>query len=568
MRLNKGIVLILFVLLVADICYLLYPVTQHTSINIVLQRLNIAKSVPLWVAIAIFCLLWIMLEIDVRRQKHTNAHGSAHYATQKEARSFLHHTFLRRRKTDKSSLLVLGKYKGKVISLTEKQQESNVLLTASIGAGKSSRVIIPNLLREQGARSLFISDVKGELSRLTSGAVARYHEVWIFAPMSPKESVSYNPLSFIQTVEDAQELAACWVSNTGKSDEQYWANVAKKLIVAVMLHLKEAEPNADFSRVADMLCNLSYEELKSTLLNSTSVTAKNEVQTFFDYLTLNPKLIGSVMTDISTRFQLLVSDQVKAVTSRNDIDFTAMTERPIALYLSIPRRYAERYQPLLACFMMQMFSVWEQIASTTGQLPRGIMCYLDEFANLGYIPNISGYISTARSSRIALLIVLQSFNQLDEKYGQEVRKNILSQTTTHLLLSGAGMEETEYYSQRIGNSTIQKETESISPSENIFTNAISKTKDETGRRLLMSDEIRTMLTNRMLMIPSTSAPILLQTTPYFSDRSLKDLVKIVPPKQKGSLPIQHELNEELNAKTQEKIKEETTEKEQLFFLDE
>lgn len=566
MRSNRGIILVLCMLLIADIGYLLYPLVQHTSIDNAMQQFNITTSVPMWIALAIFGLMWLMLEIDVRRQKQTNAHGSAHYATHKEAKSFLHHTFLRRRKTNKSSkssLLVLGKYKQQIISLTEKQQESNILLTASIGAGKSSRVIIPNLLLEKGSRSLFVSDAKGELSRLTSGAVARYHEVWIFAPMSPRESASYNPLRFIQTVEDAQELAACWVSNTGKSEEQFWANVAKKLMVAVMLHLKEAEPDAAFSRVADMLCSLTYEELKSALLTSPSRAAKNEIRTFFDYLALNPKLIGSVMTDISSRFQLLVSDQVKAVTTRNDIDFAAMTAHPIALYLSIPRRYAERYQPLLACFMMQMFSVWEQIASTTGQLPRGIMCYLDEFANLGYIPNISGYISTARSSRIALLIVLQSFNQLDEKYGQEVRKNILSQTTTHLLLSGAGIEETEYYSQRIGNSTIQKATESFS-GESLLNNTVSRTKDETGRRLLMSDEIRTMSTDRMLMIPSTSAPILLQTTPYFLDRSLKDLTQIPPPKQKGSLlmPQEH------SARRQEKMKEEIEGKEQQFFLDE
>jgi type IV secretion system protein VirD4 len=64
------------------------------------------------------------------------------------------------------------------------------------------------------------------------------------------------------------------------------------------------------------------------------------------------------MTNISTRFQLLVSDQVRAVTARNDIDFVAMTDKPVALYLSIPRRYAERYQPLLACFIMQMFALF------------------------------------------------------------------------------------------------------------------------------------------------------------------------------------------------------------------
>ena len=565
MKPNKLIVLILFVFLMADLVYLFYPfihvLSNHSSDSSIMR---ITTSVFFWLAILLFGLMWLMVEIDARARKHTTAHGSAHYATQNETRPFSHHALLgRRKKSKKSSLLVLGKYHKKVISLTEHQQESNTLLTASIGAGKSSRVIIPNLLLEQGNRSLFISDVKGELSRLTSGAVARYHSVWIFAPMTPTQSASYNPLSFIQTVEDAQELASCWVSNTGKSEEQFWSNVAKKLMVAVMMHLKKAEPKAAFSRVADMLCFLSYEELKMALVNSPSIEARNEIRTFFEYLALNPKLIGSVMTDISTRFQLLASDQVRAVTAKNDIDFVAMTHKPVALYLSIPRRYAERYQPLLACFMMQMFAVWEQVASVTGQLPRGIMCYLDEFANLGYIPNISGYISTARSSRIALLIVLQSFNQLDEKYGPEIKKNILSQTTTHLLLPGAGLEETEYYSQRIGNSTIQKETESFT-GENVFNAAISRTKDETGRRLLMSDEIRTMSDNHMLMISSTSAPILLKTTPYFRDRSLKDLTQILPPLQDKSTQ-----NESIQQPIDpDEMVEEIEKPEQQFFLDE
>ncbi|WP_126557713.1 TraM recognition domain-containing protein [Dictyobacter kobayashii] len=98
------------------------------------------------------------------------------------------------------------------------------------------------------------------------------------------------------------------------------------------------------------------------------------------------------------------------------------------------------------------------------------------------------------SSRVALLIVLQSFNQLDDRYGQEVRKNILSNSVTHLLLPGSGLEETEYYSQRIGNSTIKKESTSTTGySVGLFSDPqnITHTQDETGRCLLMSDEIRT-----------------------------------------------------------------------------
>jgi type IV secretion system protein VirD4 len=200
-----------------------------------------------------------------------------------------------------------------------------------------------------------------------------------------------------------------------------------------------------------------------------------------------------------------------------------MADRPIALYLSIPRRYQERYQPLLACFMMQMFAAWEERAEQepNGQLPRGIMCYLDEFANLGFIPNISGYISTARHTRVALLLVLQSFSQLDEKYGEAIRKTILANTVTHLLLPGAGLEETEYYSRRIGNTTVRTETRSTSGSG--VEARDTWTQGETGRRLMTSDELRTMPEDDVLMVSSALAPLVLRTRLYFQDRRLAQL---------------------------------------------
>jgi len=280
-------------------------------------------------------------------------------------------------RTIAASRLVLGTYHGKVIALSEKQQESNVLLTAPIGAGKTARVMIPNLLQERGSRSLFISDVKGELVRITAGTVSQSHEVWVFSPLHPHESEGYNPLAAIASVEDAQELARCWIANTGKSKEAFWPNSAIKLMTATLLHLRVAEPAAPFYRVAEILCGMTYEEMKRTLSTSPSRQTRSEVTAFFDYLDKNPKLVGSLMADVGTRFQLLASEQIRAVTARQEIDFRAMAERPIALSLSIPRRYQERYQPLLACFMMQMFAAWEARAEEEpdGRLPQGIMCY-------------------------------------------------------------------------------------------------------------------------------------------------------------------------------------------------
>lgn len=426
--------------------------------------------------------------------------------------------------------LVLGAYRGRAISLSAEQQESNILAVAPIGAGKTSRVISLNVLREWGKRSLLIPDVKGELLGVTGGWVAQHHEVWVFDPVHPGRSTGYNPLAFINTFDDAQEYARCWVSNTGKSPEEFWLDAARDLMSWTMMHLRVAEPQAPFARVADILCRQTYPRLKSTLLNSPSQEIRELALPFFDYMDRHEKLIGALMVDLSTRYQLLVSQDVRAVTSRNQIDFAAMAERPIALYLSLPRRYAERYQPLFACMVMQMFASWETRAeaSATGRLPRQIMCYMDEFANLGYIPNMSGYITTARHTGVGMLLAIQNFAQLDEKYGRAVRESILANTKTHLLLPGAGLEETEYYSRRVGNATVRTETHSTSGAG--LDERETWTQGETGRRLMTPDELRTLAVDEMLMINATAAPMILRTTPYYQDREVK---------QRANLPFSH-----------------------------
>src|SRR5260370_3105745 len=492
------------------------------------QNQDLIHGPMLWILIAIIGLTLLMIEIETRT-KRLSTHGSAHRATRREMRPFVHsshrlprvprlfHLSLPRMSLSRPALsvqrtipearLILGIYRGKVISLSEEQQESNVFLVAPIGAGKTSRIVERNILRECGARSLLIPDVKGELVRVTGGWVAQHHEVWVFDPVHPERSEGYKRLAYIRTIEDAQEYARCCVSNTGKSPEEFWLDGGRDVMRWSMIRLRVAEAQAAFGRLGDILCGMTYPQLKSTFVTSPSEKARELALPFFDHMDKNPKLIGTLLVDLGTRFQLLVSDHVRAVTAHNQIDFLAMTERPVALYLSIPRRYSERYQPLLACMVMQMFGTWEERAdaSPTGRLPRQIMCYMDEFANLGYIPNMSGYITTARHTGVGMLIATQNYAQLDEKYGKAVRESILTNTKTHLLLLQAGLEETEYYSRRIGNATSPPTTHTTSGA--VLDERETWTQGETGRRLMTPDELRTMAEDEMLMINATTAPI-------------------------------------------------------------
>lgn len=517
-----------------------------------------------WVFLGLAVLFFVSLGQGTRsRKRHT--YGSAGYASRNDARAFSLSSQLVRRLLSlpwkkssttaqgrqQGSLFVVGNYRGQVIALKEKEQEEHMLLTASTGGGKSTLEIIPNLLRETGSRSLFIADLKNELYRFTAGTLARHHTIWWFTPLRPDISHGYNPLAHIHNAMDANMFADCWVRNTGESSDPFWTNCARYLICSMVLHLRATEPDAPLSRFADFIASNSFEQIKTILTESPSAEARRKAANFLANMAHNERLIGSIMTDIGNRFQLFDSENVRSVTSVNEIDFRAMVESPTALYLSIPRSEVPIYRPLMACFTMQMFRAWEQRAATSsgGTLPRGIACYMDEFANIGHIPGYAHFISTARYLRVSLLMVLQNFSQLDAAYGTDDAETIRANANTHLLLPGAGLRECQYYSERIGNTTVATWTRSRKPGA--WTGvADTWTESEAQRKLLAPEEIRTMPPRSVLLLRSTLPPMLLTATPYYEDRNLSRLAAIpyelthvrpeplaVPPEQVSSTAL-------------------------------
>src|SRR5450755_191854 len=497
----------------------------HTMLTTRNQDLLAQKS--FWVLFALMGAVVLMVRIHISLPKRTTTYGSSHHATWREAWPYRQKRQLRARKPRRrttphviipASRFVIGTYRWQTIALTKKQQEEHILATCPNDAAESTEIYIPNLLREYGSRSLFIADLKNELFSVTAGAVARFHQVWLFAPTRPNESHGYNPLSHIRSAADANLFARCWVKNTGESKEPYWANNAQLLLTAAVLHLRTAEPDAPFSRLNELLTQVSFKDLEALLSTSPSLQARKKAETFLENMKQNERLIGSIMTDIGNRFQVFDSEGVAEVTATNEIDFELMIDVPTALYLSIPRSETDLHQPVLACFTMQMFQAWER----RGVLPRGIACYLDEFANLGHIPRFESFISTARYLHVALILAVQSASQLNAVYGNDAAKTIKNNANTHIVFPGVGLEETKYYSERIGETTVHAE----STTERDGASGPSTTRSETRRPLMTPDEIRRMPKRTVLVIPSSSAPMQVRTTPFFEDRRLAQLANI------------------------------------------
>lgn len=102
-----------------------------------------------------------------------------------------------------------------------------------------------------------------------------------------------------------------------------------------------------------------------------------------------------------------------------------------------------------------------------------------------------------------------------------------------LLLPGAGLEETEYHSRRLGVTTIATESRSTtmrpySSNQSMMINNTSRghTEGQSQRSLQTADELRTMKKGTLLFVHASSPAAMLKTTAYFENRKLKQLADL------------------------------------------
>ncbi len=446
------------------------------------------------------------------RQPNTT-YGNAHFATDQEIR---HSGFIA-----EPGSLIIGESKHLVVGVPPLQQQEHVLLIATTGAGKSTGIIIPGLLSETGRRGIFVNDMKGELYQKTAGALSRHLPVSLFSPTRPKTSVHYNPLAHIHSQEDAEDLAACWTANTGVSREDYYNQVAQLLLIAAVLHLVDTEPDAPFSRLADLLSGTTFDQIQSILTTSRSKRARDIASAFLSSASQDAKLAGGIMSGMATRFLLMKNSTLRKLTSthsdpQSTIDFQRLSQKPEALFLSIPASDTRRLRPLTSLLVMQMMN-----HLTRQSQPKPFVLYLDELANIGKIPHYAEHISLVRGQGIALIQAIQSLSQLSAVYDHQDAQTIVANSTTKIFYPGMGKPECEYASQLLGTTTVTVKSTSISAERH-------ETAHETvtKRPLMNPEDIRQLKRGDLIVVSGNLPPMLVHNTPYYQQATLVELAAL------------------------------------------
>jgi type IV secretion system protein VirD4 len=314
------------------------------------------------------------------------------------------------------------------------------------------------------------------------------------------------------------DFARCWVQNTGESQDAFWKNIAEQLMTGAALHLRVAEPDAPLARLAELLGEATWHDLRDLFQHSPSAEARCVAASALQRMGSNERrLVGSVLTELASRLFLLQGTSVQQVTAQNEIDFARMGQEARALYFSVPDGEMQRLRPLVSCFLMQLFAAWIRLANRRpqGTLPRSIICYLDEFGTAGSVPRMAELVATLRSRQVALVLACQGFAQVEERYGKASAETILANASTHLVLPGVGQREAEFYARRIGKMTI---TTTSSSRRGRW--EVSSHRGEAARWLIASNEIRTLPARQVLLLADVSAPLLVRVTPFYRTRRL------------------------------------------------
>jgi len=130
------------------------------------------------------------------------------------------------------------------------------------------------------------------------------------------------------------------------------------------------------------------------------------------------KTAQSILISCQTRLQTFNLDAIKNLTSIDNIDLGSVGDKKVALFCITPSADTT-FNYLVALMYTQLFETLYFHAETEVKgkfLKSPVRFLLDEFANIGTIPEFPQKLSTMRKYGISCTIILQALSQIKAMY--------------------------------------------------------------------------------------------------------------------------------------------------------
>lgn len=246
---------------------------------------------------------------------------------------------------------------------------------------------------------------------------------------------------------------------------------------------RDPDADAPFETIRKYLLQ-GRDETTSIVPNLTSAVINNSPNTTKSYMgVLNGKI--SFMNDIGISY----------LTSQSDLSFDNFTDKPTAFYLVIPDDREERHNLAILC-LSQLYKRLVDKANSyhDKKLPKHVYYILDEFGNLPPIPKFDSMITVSRGRNILFEVVVQSYTQLETKYGADSAKTIIGNCNAQIYLGTDDQKTRDDFSKMCGEVQLIHEEENTSVTKNEKdkdgkSTSTSKSVQRTTRPLITSYEL-------------------------------------------------------------------------------
>ena len=302
--------------------------------------------------------------------------------------------------------------------------------------------------------------------------------------------------------EDLNDLISviCPIEN---EKDPVWEKGARSIIMSTCLAMLEDSEDERLGMTKD---KFNFFNINKALTNS-----ENEFAALKEYFegrsklsqayTLSRQVLSAADTTLSS-YMSITFDKLNmfndrglcGLTSATDVQAEKFAEEPTALFMKIPDEKDTRHG-LAAVFILCMYKALIKVASAREDLslPRNVYFILDEFGNMPKIEKFDKMITVGRSRKIWFNMVVQSYSQLNNVYGEKVADIVKSNCGMKMFIGSNDIGTCEEFSKLCGNMTVR----TTSTSTNIGAKAgdINLSAQTQVRPLIYPSELQ-MLNNK------------------------------------------------------------------------
>ena len=382
-------------------------------------------------------------------------------------------------------------------------RNKNILVIGGSGSGKTRFFCKPSLL--QAHSSYVCTDPKGTLlPEIGSFLERKKYRIKCLNLINFKKSMRYNPLAYIRSEKDILKLVNALILNTKgegeKSSEDFWVKAERLYYSALIGYIwyEAPEEERNFITLLDLINASEAREDDETYQSPVDILFQQLEEKEPDHFAVKQyrkfkmaagKTLKSILISCGSRLAPFDIKELRDLMETDELELDTLGDSKTALFVIISDTDST-FNFVAALMYSQLFNLLCDKADDFygGRLPVHVRLILDEFANIGQIPNFDKLIATIRSREISASIILQSQSQLKTIY-KDAADTIVGNCDSTLFLGGKEKSTLKEISELLGKETI----DSYNQSENRGAQTSHGLNyQKLGKELMTQDELAVM----------------------------------------------------------------------------